>query len=262
MRSPNLLLLVAVLLPPRSLDVLGEVVEERTVETPYGVVGPLAWRAGEGYSSVWVEPYTGLPTRTDPRATIYAAHRLGVKKILAWDHGIAVNAVLRRGQPLIAIDTIEWMSQQPNTFLDPLHTALAMGMGFDPRAELNLDSSRLTRQPTFCPQMTAALHTVLPFAPSAIYLGVDGPRRESAAEARMFRAWGVDVIGQNLTPEITLANELGICFAGLVTISDYSNDQALQPIEGEVRSALDATIRILPDFANQVSQLTACTCQE
>ena len=30
--------------------------------------------------------------------------------------GVAINPVLRRGQPLIATDYIEWMSQQPNSF--------------------------------------------------------------------------------------------------------------------------------------------------
>ena len=38
----SLLILLAVLLPPRSLDVLGPVVEERTVSTDYGTVGPVA----------------------------------------------------------------------------------------------------------------------------------------------------------------------------------------------------------------------------
>ncbi len=45
MSQANLLLLLAVFLPPAVLDIFGELVEERTVQTPYGPVGPLALRA-------------------------------------------------------------------------------------------------------------------------------------------------------------------------------------------------------------------------
>ncbi len=247
MRTPNLLILLAVLLPPKSLDVFGPVVEERTIDTAYGTVGPLALRA-LGDSVVWVQPYMGLPTRTDPRATIAAAKHLGVKKILAWDMGVAINPVLRRGQPLIATDSIEWMSQQPNSFFGDI--------------ELELDPEWLSEYPAFCPQMTSALNTLMPFAPSVVYLGVDGPRRETPAEARMFRAWGVDVSGQNLVPEVSLARELGLCFAGLVTVTAYAADQALQIVEGELRVSLERTIQILPSFVSMMSELTSCTCNE
>ena len=80
----DLLLLIAVLLPPRALTELGEFIEERTVETPYGVVGPLALRKLAETCGVWIQPYSGLPTRTDPRATMHAAHQLGVTKVINW----------------------------------------------------------------------------------------------------------------------------------------------------------------------------------
>ena len=251
MPKPNLLILLAALLPPIALEMLGSFVEEHTLATPYGEVGPVALRASTDFA-VWVQPYTGLPSRTDPRATIFAARLLGVQKLLVWDMGVGINPMLRRGQPIITTDYIEWMSQQPNTFFD------AQADTGDP---VN-DPDWLARQPTFCPQLTTALHTVIPFAPSAVYLGVDGPRRETPAEARMFRSWGVDVTGQNLVPEVALARELGLCFAGLVTVTAYASDQAVQSLEGEVRAGLEFTARTLPEFVRQVSSMTTCSCQE
>ena len=247
MHTPNLLILFATLLPPVALDILGKVVDERWVDTPYGYIGPLALRSN-GDFSVLVQPYMGLPTHTDPRGTIIAAKHLGVKKILTWDMGVAINPVLRRGQPLIATDYIEWMSQQPNSFFGDI--------------ELEIDPEWLSESPAFCPQMTAALTRLMPFAPSVIYLGVDGPRRETPAEARMFRSWGVDVAGQNLVPEVSLARELGICFAGLVTVTAYAADQSMQAMDNEVRISLERTIEILPDFARIMSELDHCTCNE
>ncbi len=114
--------------------------------------------------------------------------------------------------------------------------------------------------PPFCTQINGALCQVLPLIPQVVYLGVDGPRRETAAEARMFRLLGADVVGSNLTPEAALANELGLCFAGLVTIGNRSADQPELDPQGELRTGLEATLQVLPDFIRVLDTLPACSC--
>jgi hypothetical protein len=143
MPHANLLLLVAVLLPPRALDILGDVVEERTILTPYGDAGPLALRVRGDGLAVWVQPYTGLPTRTDPRATLYAAQQLGVQRVLNWDAGIALNPVLRRGEPVVVTDYIGWTARQADSFFTT--------------APLEMDSSAASVRTAFCPQMAGSL---------------------------------------------------------------------------------------------------------
>ncbi|MEZ4870294.1 MAG: hypothetical protein R3C14_53685 [Caldilineaceae bacterium] len=244
--KPDLLILIAVLLPPKTLDIFGRVLDEQTITTPYGAVGPLALRMPAAGPAVWVQPYTGLPTRTDPRATLYAARVLGVHYVLNWDTGIALNPVLQRGQSAIAIDYIDWTRRQPHTF--DLVSAHPGG----------LDSK--LRHPPFCPHMVGALHQVLPQAPYIVYLGVDGPRRETPAEARLFRNWGADVLGQNLVPEVALARELELCYAGLVIIGDRSADQAPVRAHGEVRQGLEQTIQALPAYVNLLGALPTCNC--
>ena len=247
MSDTDLLLLVAVLLPPTALDIFGEFVEERIISTPYGEVGPLACRKPDGGPDVWIQPYTGLPTRTDPRATIFAARELGLTRILNWDTGVALNPVLHRGQSLIVEDYVDWTRNQPNSFLsDGLH-----GRQVD-----EIDS-----RPAFCPQLTGALRSLLPDAPGIVYLGVDGPRRETPAEARMFRAWGMDVIGQNLVPEVALAQELGICYTGLVTVDAHAADRPAWVVDGEVRESLGATIRALPALLPSIAGQPECSCR-
>ncbi|MEZ4673099.1 MAG: hypothetical protein R2932_02505 [Caldilineaceae bacterium] len=91
-------------------------------------------------------------------------------------------------------------------------------------------------------------------------MGVDGPNRETPAESRLFRRMGADVSGQNLVPEVYLARELGLCYAGLVTIGDYSADQLHQPPRGEMRAGLEQIIRALPDYVNLLGALPACDC--
>lgn len=242
----DLLILVAVLLPPKTLDIFGTLVDERVIETPYGAVMPLGLRTPSSGPSVWVQPYTGGPNRTDPRAMLYAAQTLGVNYVLNWDAGIAVNSVLRRGQSTIAIDFIDWTRHQPYTFGNQIQPDRA--------------HERRLRSPTFCPHMVNTLFQVLPDAVGAVYLGVDGPRRETAAEARLFRQMGADVIGQNLVPEVYLAQELGICYAGLVTVGDASADQVGQPPHGEMRAGMEQIIRALPDYVNLLGALPTCNC--
>jgi 5'-methylthioadenosine phosphorylase len=246
MPNSALLLLIAVLLPPSALDILGEVVDERTYHTPYGEAGPLALRCSPGGPAVWVQPYTGLPTRTDPRATLFAARQLGVQRILNWDMGIAINPVLQRGQPVIVDDYIDWTRHQADTFFSAAHT------GFD----INYGGVGAP----FCPEMAAAIQQLLPGLPNAVTVGVDFLRRETRAEARMFRSWGADVLTYNLVPEVTLAQELKMCYAALATVSGYASDRDQRTPMGEVRASLSTTLQMLPAFVELSSQMHHCRC--
>ncbi|MEZ4836909.1 MAG: hypothetical protein R2873_33765 [Caldilineaceae bacterium] len=75
----------------------------------------------------------------------------------------------------------------------------------------------------------------------------------------MFRQWGVDVIGQNIVPEITLAAELELCYAGLVTIEHLSADQ--QDGLRQARCAgLESVVRALPSFVQALTEPVTCGC--
>ncbi len=240
----DLLLLLAVVLPPRSLDMLGPVVDERFVNTTYGDIGPLALRRSPNGRGVWVQPYSGLPSRTDPRSTLLAARKLGVQRVLNWDTAIALNPVLDRGHIAIVSDYIDFVRHQPNTFFE------TEGM------------AHIHQTPPVCPQMSQALAQVLPMAPGCVYVGVDGPRRETASEARMFRQWGGDLLGQNLVPEIALAGELELCYAGLTTVSDVSADRHASFDEAGMSIGLEVVLDALPRFVEILAAPATCSCGE
>lgn len=232
----NLLLIVAVLLPPTALDVLGHVVDERMVETPYGTVGPLALRTQGSGVATWVQPYTGAPNRTDPRATIDAARHLGVDAIFHWDAAISLDPALPRGQAAIVADYMDGTHRHAISF--HAHGSLSSATAVD------AVDARLKR----------ILMQTLPNAPEVIYLGIDGLRRETAAEARMYRTWGADVLGQNMVPEISLAAEVSLPFAGLVTVVDNgAHDRPSEP--GMVRHGLADTVSALPRLLQQFASV-------
>ncbi len=246
MPTANLLLLIAVLLPPKALDVLGPVVEERSLLTPYGEAGPLALRVTPNGDAVWVQPYTGLPTRTDPRATLYAAKQLGVERVLNWDSGIALNPVLQRGEVAIVEDYIAWITHQADSFFS--------------ESSLEMDRRATSVHSAFCPQLIGHLRSLMPGVPEVVTVGADFLRRETPAEARMMRSWGADTLSYNLVPEVALAHEMGMCYAGLLTLTALAADRPAAVAQGEVRSTLHAVADLLPIFIALAGGPVACRC--
>lgn len=240
----DLLLLLAVVLPPKALDGLGAVVDERYVETAYGTIGPLALRRSPTGRTVWVQPYSGMPSRTDPRSTLLAARMLGVQRVLNWDTAIALNPLLSRGHVAIVSDYLDFVRHQPHTFFE------SEGI------------TGIQQAPPVCPHMNEALSHCLPMAPGCVYVGTDGPRRETAAEARMFRQLGGDLLGHNLVPEIALAGELELCYAGVVTVVNVSADRYAPPPQGETRAGLEVVMEALPHFVEMLAAPVTCTCAE
>lgn len=55
-----------------------------------------------------------------------------------------------------------------------------------------------------------------------IYISVLGPSYETAAEIRMFKQMGADVIGMSTVPEVLVANHCGLKVAVLATITNFA----------------------------------------
>jgi len=53
------------------------------------------------------------------------------------------------------------------------------------------------------------------------YLNMEGPQFSTRAESRIYRTWGVDVIGMTNLQEARLAREAEICYATVAMATDY-----------------------------------------
>ena len=53
------------------------------------------------------------------------------------------------------------------------------------------------------------------------YICIEGPQFSTRAESKLYRSWGVDVIGMTNIPEAKLAREAEICYATLAFATDY-----------------------------------------
>lgn len=149
-----------------------------------------------------------LPGDIPARANIYALKSIGV------DHIIAVNSCgsfkedLKPGDLLIPDQVIDNTKDRISTFFGDgvvAHISLA--------------------EP-FCPELSQVLYQCTQEAGGRVrlkgtYITIEGPAFSSQAESRLYKSWGVDVVGMTITPEAKLAREAEICYSSICCVTDY-----------------------------------------
>ena len=100
------------------------------------------------------------------------------------------------------------------------------------------------------------------------YICIEGPQFSTKAESRIYRDWGVDVIGMTNMPEAKLAREAELCYATLALVTDYdvwhdsheavSVDAVVQNLLRNVATAKDVLRRVLPT----VGPPRSCPCPD
>jgi 5'-methylthioadenosine phosphorylase len=153
------------------------------------------------------------------RANLYALKDLGVEKILAWVAPGSLREELAPGDLVAPQDVLDEGRGGSPTFY------AGVGWGF------------IRHQPLFCPELREAMLAALEGVPfrvhrEGVYVATTGPRLETAAEIRKFRLLGGDLVGQTLVPEVFLARELELCYAGLTYVVNYAEglvDRPYQP---------------------------------
>lgn len=207
--------------------------DEVNVSTPFGapsdaiVTGRLAGRA------VAFLPRHGRGHRLSPselpsRANVYALKSLGVETI------ISVSACGSMREEIAPLDVVipdqlfDRTKERPSTFFGDgvvAHVSFA-----DP----------------FCPVLSGALFAAAQVAGARVhgggtYLCIEGPQFSTRAESRIYRQWGVDVIGMTALPEAKLAREAELCYATLAFATDYDvwhESEAAVTVEMVVRNLL------------------------
>jgi len=55
------------------------------------------------------------------------------------------------------------------------------------------------------------------------YICIEGPQFSTLAESRLYRSWGMSVVGMTAMPEARLAREAEMCYATLAMVTDYDS---------------------------------------
>jgi purine-nucleoside phosphorylase len=82
-----------------------------------------------------------------------------------------------------------------------------------------------------------------------VYVAVTGPNLETAAEYRMLRTMGADIVGMSTVPEVIVARHAGMRVLGLSIITDACVPDALQPVD------IDEILRVAAEAEPRLTDL-------
>ncbi len=148
------------------------------------------------------------PSALNFRANIYGFKSLGVEWVISVSAVGSMQEGIHPGDLVIPDQFFDRTRTRVSTFFDQdvvAHVAFA-----DP----------------VCPVVAQALHQVAthlgtPVHFGGTYLCIEGPQFSTRAESRIYRQWGVDVIGMTNLPEARLAREAELCYATLAIATDF-----------------------------------------
>jgi 5'-methylthioadenosine phosphorylase len=191
----------------------GSSVTEVEVDTPFGAPsGPIQIGTVEGKRVAFLARHGRghrlLPSEINYRANVYAMKVLGVERILS------ASAVGSMREDIRPRDVV-----LPDQFLDRTRGRASTFFGEGIAAHVAFADP-------VCPEgrgvlLAAALEAGATAHDGGTYLCMEGPAFSTRAESRLYRGFGVSVIGMTNLPEAKLAREAEICYATLALVTDY-----------------------------------------
>jgi 5'-methylthioadenosine phosphorylase len=122
----------------------------------------------------------------------------------------------------------------------------------------------------YCPTLRHAILDVakqldMSILPEGCYVGVDGPRYETAAEVRMYQMLGGDVIGMSNIPETIFARELGLHYSTVAVVSNPGAGLSGSPVLIEDINAAtiqtnERLLNLLFNAAEKIIGADKCKC--
>ena len=187
--------------------------EERQIGTPFGepsapyVIGTLrgqrvAFLARHGIG------HRLMPSELNFRANVYGFKTLGVEYILS---ASAVGSLKDDYKPLDLVI--------PDQFVDRTRGRVSTFFGQGLVAHVGFAHP-------FCSILSDRAYQAAEAASATVHRGgtyvcMEGPQFSTLAESRLYRSWGLDIIGMTNLQEAKLAREAEICYCTIALVTDY-----------------------------------------
>ena len=173
------------------------------------------------------------------RANIAAFRELGIADVIATSAVGSMNPGFRVGEIGLVEQFLDFTKRRQTTFFDQkvVHT----DMTYPYSRHINLELS------------VAAKKIGIDLQQHLVYVCAEGPRFETAAEIKMYKILGGDVVGMTGVPEVVLANEMKIGYASVVIATNWaagmqpkvSHEEVLRVMKGSgrtVKQLIDAAV--------------------
>jgi 5'-methylthioadenosine phosphorylase len=194
-----------------------------------------------------------MPTELNFRANIWGFKALGAEWV------VSVSAVGSMREAIAPLDLVI-----PDQFFDATKRRVSSFFGDGVVAHVGMADP-------VCPQLATALEKAARQGGATVHRGgtyicIEGPQFSTKAESRVYRSWGVDVIGMTNMPEAKLAREAELCYATLALVTDYdvwheshaavSVETVIRTLMQNVATAKEVLRRLIPS----VGPPRACAC--
>lgn len=195
-----------------------------------------------------------LPSELPFRANIWGLRKLGATHVISASAVGSMKEGIHPGDVVIVDQFFDHTKARPQTFFGRGvvgHVAFA-----DP----------------VCPVLAGALYEGVVAAGGitahrgGTYLCIEGPQFSTRAESRIYRQWGVDVIGMTNLPEAKLAREAELCYATMALVTDYDcwheeeDAVSVEAVIAVLMRNVAAAKRIVAETVPRVSARRDCGC--
>jgi 5'-methylthioadenosine phosphorylase len=181
----------------------------KTIRTRFGVATVFRQYGNEYY----VIPRHGAAHKSPPhginyRANIAAMEQLGVKEVIATSAVGSMNQGFHVGEVGLIEQFLDFTKRRQTTFFEErvVHT----DMTYPYSRRLNLEIA------------VAAKRMGVEVRSHLVYVCAEGPRFETAAEIKMYKILGGDVVGMTGVPEVVLANEMKLEYSSIVIATNWA----------------------------------------
>jgi 5'-methylthioadenosine phosphorylase len=187
-----------------------------------------------------------MPSDLNFRANLWGFRFLGAQWV------ISISAVGSMKESIRPLDLVI-----PDQFIDATKRRISSFFGDGIVAHVGM------AEPV-CPDLAGALEKAANQTGATVHRGgtyvcIEGPQFSTRAESRVYRSWGVDVIGMTNMPEAKLAREAELCYATLALATDYdvwhetheavSVEAVVQNLLKNVETAKEVLRRVIPTIA-------------
>jgi 5'-methylthioadenosine phosphorylase len=98
------------------------------------------------------------------------------------------------------------------------------------------------------------------------YVCMEGPQFSTLAESRLYRSWGMDVVGMTNLQEAKLAREAEICYTTIAHVTDYdcwhpeTENVTVDMIVANLQRNAEMAKRLIAEAVGRVPAERGCTC--
>jgi 5'-methylthioadenosine phosphorylase len=234
--------------------------EERRISTPFGdpsgpyVVGTLRGRR-VAFLARHGAGHRILPSELNFRANIYGFKALGVERILS---ASAVGSLKLEYRPLDIL--------VPDQFFDRTRGRISTFFGRGLVAHIAFAHP-------VCPDLSAVAADAAQAVGATVhrggtYVNMEGPQFSTLAESKLYRAWGMDVIGMTNLQEAKLAREAEMCYATLALVTDYDSwhpdhdSVTVDLIVANLMQNAATAQKTIAEAVGRVGSLRTCACKD